>query len=327
MTMNSKLAFARWTSGCLIAVLGVGCAQIFGFDKLYEVAQGNTGGGGAGGEGGEGGNTGGGGAGGEGGTTSSTSGTSAGGGGAGGEGGAGGDAGGGGEGAGCPEPPMGDPTLELSMIDDMEDDNDTIIKVVDETNPRQGAWYVGNDGEGTQTPDVGEPFTMSILEPPRGDSTLAVHVEGDDLFSKWGALFGFQLNSASASNQGLYDASGYSGITFFAYADGPASTKVTVDVADVQTWSKGGICTTEGGGCDDHFTRVVTLKNCWTQFKVPFSALAQSSWGQQFEAIDLTKIWAIQFRFSASRAFSVWIDDVAFYKEPAPETEPEATTP
>ncbi|WP_437520684.1 carbohydrate binding domain-containing protein [Sorangium sp. So ce726] len=324
MTMNSKLAFVRWTSGCLIAVLGAGCAQIFGFDKLYEVAHGNTGGGGAGGEGGTGGaGTGGGGAGGEGSTTGSSSGSDTGGGGAGGEGGAGGNAGGGGEGAECGEPPTGDPTLELSVIDDMEDDNDTIIEVADETNPRQGAWYVANDGEGTQTPGVGEPFLMSLLEPARGDSTMAVHAVADDMFSGWGALFGFQVNSASPSEQGLYNASEFSGITFFGYADAGSTTKVLVDVVDVQTWRDGGICEK----CDDHFTKTITLTNCWTQIKVPFSTLKQSNWGQQFEAIDLTQIWAVQFRFNASRQFSVWIDDVAFYKDPPPETEPEATTP
>ena len=214
---------------------------------------------------------------------------------------------------------MGDPTLELSLIDDMEDDNDTIIKVPDETNPRQGAWYVANDGKGTQTPGVGEPFLMSLLEVPRGDSTLAVHVVADDLFEDWGSLFGFQVNSASQSKQGLYDASAFSGITFFAYADKGSSTKVTVDLVDVQTWREGGVCSDDGGGCDSHFTKIVTLTNCWTQFKVPFSQLAQASWGQQFDAIDLTKIWAVQFRFGASRQFSLWIDDVAFYKEPQAE--------
>ncbi|WP_437766455.1 carbohydrate binding domain-containing protein [Sorangium sp. So ce281] len=321
--MNSKLAFARWTGGCLIAVLGAGCAQIFGFDKLYEVAHGNTGG--AGGEGGTGGtDAGGGGAGGEGGT----GGTDAGGGGAGGEGGTGGtDTGGGGAGSECPEPPLGDPTLELSLIDDMEDDDHFIIEVKDETNPRRGLWFVANDGKGTQTPGVGEQFVMSLLESPRGDSTLAAHVVADDLFESWGALFGFQLNSPSSSQLGLYDASEFSGVTFFAYADGGSYNKVLVDIVDAQTWQDGEICTDADGGCSDHFTKTISLTNCWTQIKVPFASLKQSGWGQAFEAVDMTKIWAIQFRFAASRQFSVWIDDVAFYKEPAPETDPEATTP
>ncbi|CAN95105.1 putative membrane protein [Sorangium cellulosum So ce56] len=326
MTMNSKLAFARWTSGCLIAVLGVGCAQIFGFDKSYEVGKGGAGGGGEGGTGGT--DAGGGGAGGEGGEGGEGgAGGDAGGGGAGGEGGAGGDAGGGGEGAGCPEPPLGDPTLELSLIDDMEDDDHFIIEVEDETNPRRGLWFVANDGKGTQTPGVGEQFVMGLLEPPRGDSTLAAHVVADDLFESWGALFGFQLNSPSSSQLGLYNVSEFSGVTFFAYADEGSYNKVLVDVVDAQTWQDGGICTSADGGCSDHFTKTVTLTKCWTQIKVPFASLKQSGWGQAFDAPDLTQVWAVQFRFAASRQFSVWIDDVAFYKEPAPETEPGGTTP
>ncbi|WP_437939406.1 hypothetical protein [Sorangium sp. So ce341] len=317
MTLNKMLAFARWSGGCAIAMLGLGCAQIFGFDKSYGLGL-DGGGAGAGGEdrgegGAGGGGAGGAGAGGEGaGAGGEGAGTGGGGGGAGtggGGGGAGGD--GGGAGAGCvEEPPTGEP-MDLSLIDDMEDGDGTIISLNDAENPRRGAWFVGNDDLGTQEPGKNETFFMTAIEPPRGSSLSAAYSEADDKFTDWGALFGFRLNSnETETNPGVYDASEFRGITFFARADSGSSTKVLVDVVDVQTWNKGGICTQ----CDDHFTKIVTLTPCWTQYKVAFSELKQSGWGQAFEAVDLTKVWGIQFRFGARSPFKLWIDDVAFYR-------------
>ncbi|XXX78786.1 hypothetical protein WMF30_08415 [Sorangium sp. So ce134] len=315
MNLNRMLAFARCTGGCVIAVLGLGCAQIFGFDKSYEIKSDGLGAAGAGGEAGAAGNggdggSGGAGAGGEGAGAGGAGG--AGGGGAGGAG-AGGEAGGGGAGGGCGEPPAGEP-LDLSLLDDMEDGDGAIISLNDAENPRRGAWFVGNDGLGTQKPAKNETFFMTPIEPPRGNSLSAVYSEADDKFTDWGALFGFRLNNnKTETNPGVYDASEFRGITFFARADSGPSTKVLVDVVDVQTWSGGGICV-NNGQCDDHFTKIVTLTPCWTQYKVAFAELKQSGWGQAFEAVDLTKLWGIQFRFGARTRFNIWIDDVAFYR-------------
>ncbi|WP_437572027.1 hypothetical protein [Sorangium sp. So ce542] len=133
---------------------------------------------------------------------------------------------------------------------------------------------------------------MAAIEPPRGSSLSAAYSEADDKFTDWGALFGFRLNSNEMeTNPGVYDTPEFRGITFFARADSGASTEVLVDVVDAQTWNKGGVCTR----CDDHFTKIVTLTPCWTQYKVAFSELKQSGWGQAFAAVDLTKVWSIQF--------------------------------
>ncbi|AUX29473.1 MULTISPECIES: carbohydrate binding domain-containing protein [Sorangium] len=202
--------------------------------------------------------------------------------------------------------------MDLSLIDDMEDGDGAIIPLDDAENPRRGAWFVGNDDLGTQKPAKNETFFMTSIEPPRGGSLSAAHSEADDKFTSWGALFGFRLNSnQTETNPGVYDASEFRGITFFARADSGSSTKVLVDVVDVQTWNKGGICSTQ---CDDHFNKIVTLTPCWTQYKIAFSELKQSGWGQAFAAVDLTKVWGIQFRFGARSGFNIWIDDVAFYR-------------
>ncbi|WP_437598605.1 fibronectin type III domain-containing protein [Sorangium sp. So ce590] len=49
------------------------------------------------------------------------------------------------------EPPAGDP-LDLSLLDDMEDGDGTIIPLEDAENPRRGLWCSGNDDMGTQCP-------------------------------------------------------------------------------------------------------------------------------------------------------------------------------
>ncbi|WP_437961232.1 hypothetical protein WME76_17420 [Sorangium sp. So ce119] len=301
----------RHASVCVIAMTWIGCAQIFGFDKEYLVIEGPGTGGAGGGSASSSGTGGAGGAGGAGGGD-------AGGGGAGGEGAGGagagaGGAGGGGAGGGCVvEMPAGEPPTSPLLIDDMEDGDNTIIPVEDEVNPRRGYWYVANDANGLQNPAAGD-FYMSELELPRGDSTWAVNVDADEGFTSWGALFGVRLNTDEAGTEGLYDASGFRGISFWAYAESGSYARMIVDAADVQTWEDGGICGTKGT-CDDHFRMIVALTPCWKYYEVPFADLKQTGWGEKFEAVDVTQLWAIQFRFNAKQQFNVWVDDVAFYK-------------
>ncbi|WP_437515417.1 hypothetical protein [Sorangium sp. So ce1099] len=295
-------------SVCVIAISGIGCDQASGLDRddlsVEEHEAENTGAEGAGA-----GDAGAGAAGGE----------SAGGGdaGAGGAGAGGGDAGAGGAGAGgagggcvveLPASETADPSL---LIDDMEDDNGKIITHEDPENPRRGFWYVANDGKGRQIPENG--FFMSPLELPRGDSGRAARSEADDGFTSWGAIFGFKLNDTGNATSGLYDASAFRGFGFWAYAESGSHDQVVVDVVDAQTWQDGGICGVEDS-CNDHFNMVVTLTPCWKYYEISFSELKQQGWGQQFDAVDVTRVSGIQFRFGARLGFAVWIDDISFLR-------------
>ncbi|WP_437564164.1 hypothetical protein [Sorangium sp. So ce542] len=283
----------RHASVCVIAMSWVGCAQIFGFDKEYLVVEdqgiGGTGSGGAG--------------------SSGTGGT-----GGGGAGGAGAGAGGaGGAGGGCVvEMPAGEAPTAPLLIDDMEDGDNNIIPIEDEANPRRGYWFAANDTNGEQHPAPGN-FYMSELELPRGDSTSAVNTEADNGFTQWGALVGLLLNTDEAGTESVYDASGFRGIAFWAYAESDSYARMIVDVADVQTWRAGGICGINGL-CDDHFRMIVALTPCWKYYEVPFADLKQTGWGEKFDAVDVTQLWAIQFRFSSGQRFNIWVDDVAFYE-------------
>ncbi|WP_159397264.1 hypothetical protein [Sorangium cellulosum] len=200
-------------------------------------------------------------------------------------------------------------TLELSMIDDMEDGNIGILKG-DGATPRQGAWFTYSDGSegGAQEPsDLAE--LVAAMMPARGDSERAVHTSGNDLFTKWGAGTGFRLNGA------YYDATDYRGITFWARAEEGSPTGLSVTFVDQQTDPGGGICGDKKGQvpCFDHFHTSVPLTSDWKHFKVPVGCLVQTGYGL-FEAPAQDRIQAIQFSFGPGQAFDFWIDDVAFYK-------------
>ncbi|AGP34002.1 hypothetical protein BE04_46170 [Sorangium cellulosum] len=208
--------------------------------------------------------------------------------------------------------PAGEAPTPPLLIDDMEDGNNTIIPLEDEANPRRGYWFAANDMNGLQLPAAGD-FYMSRLELPRGDSAWAVNSEADNGFTQWGALIGFLLNADEGGTERVYDASGFRGIAFWAYAESGSYARMIVDVADVQTWRNGGICGTDGK-CDDHFRTIVNLTPCWKYYEVPFADLKQTGWGEQFDAVDVTQLWAIQFRFNSGQKFNIWVDDVAFYE-------------
>lgn len=315
MKTKTLQAFIGFTGQCAIAMLGLGCAQIFGFDKTYESEGEGSGGGTVGsGEPSGGGET----------VVGSTTGSSAtgsgagdeaagGGGGIGGGGIGGGGTGGGGTGGAGPcevlEVRPGE-ALDLSMIDDMEDGNLQILPGDDMNPPRSGDWFMDNDGspEGIHEPDI-EADLMTSLDPPRGDSRMALHTRANDRFTAYGASVAVFLN-----DDDFYDASGYRGITFWARAEEGSSRRLKVMFIDRQTRPTGGICDEAAGECYDHFHRPVTLTSDWKHFKIPAECLKQGGYGKQFDAPLLDQLWGLYFSFEANQAFDIWIDDVAFYR-------------
>ncbi|WP_437808570.1 hypothetical protein [Sorangium sp. So ce1078] len=296
-------------------MLGLGCAQIFGFDKTYEPAGGVSGGGGApDGDGGggrdsaaDGGGAGVGGgaaASGTGGATASGTGGAT----ASGTGGAAGGGGGGGDPCEVLEVMPGE-VLSLSMIDDMEDE-DLAIPEGDVENPRSGDWFMDHDEsmEGIHEPEI-EADLMSALDPPRGDSLVALHTSANDGFRVWGAGVAVFVNSDD-----YYDASAYRGVTFWARAEEGSSRRLKVMFVDRQTRHMGGICDNENDRCNDHFHKHVTLANDWKHFKVPAECLGQEGFGEQFDAPALDQLWGLYFSFGPRQEFELWIDDVAFYR-------------
>jgi hypothetical protein len=199
-------------------------------------------------------------------------------------------------------------SFDGSPIDNMEDSDGSIIT----TDGRAGAWYTYNDetAAGTQEPTMGSDFAMTPVDPPRESSSYAARTVGSG-FITWGAGLGVEI-----ADGGAYDASGFTGIRFFAKA-GPDGTKnIRFGVSEITTLPEGGLCDEAADTCYDHFGNDLTLTEDWQEFVLPFSGMAQAAWGTPSPAgaIDATQLYALEFSTETSGAFDFWIDDVAFYR-------------
>ncbi|MGK3983102.1 hypothetical protein WME99_08680 [Sorangium sp. So ce136] len=204
----------------------------------------------------------------------------------------------------------GSPPEDGPLIDDMEDGNNVIA----EAGGRVGYWYVFNDETegGQQVPAAENRFAMTHLDPARGESTTAACSRGSG-FEGWGAGFGFDLNVLSSGEKTAYDASGYTGIKFWAKV-GPTSARTAkVMISDQSTAPEGGVCTTTG--CNDNWAKPLALTEQWKEFTIPFAALAQEGWGDPSAtyAIDASQLYSIQLQFNTVPEFDLCIDDITFY--------------
>ncbi len=126
---------------------------------------------------------------------------------------------------------------------------------------------------------------------------------GDPLF----AGMGFSLTDP----KGLYDATEYTGVSFYAKV-GPGSTKaVRLKVPDADTDPAGKKCTE----CFNDFGADLTLTEQWHKYTIPFATMKQmEGWGSpQPSAIDKSKLYGVQWQVAAQGAnYDIWVDDVQF---------------
>lgn len=191
-----------------------------------------------------------------------------------------------------------------NVIDDMEDNDGAILTV----EGRQGYWYTYNDATGKQTPEAMAPFSMSAPIKPRTGSKFAANTKGSG-FTVYGAGMGFDLSAMGTTKSG-YDASKYTGITFYAMAGAGGDKTLRVNVADKNTAPEAATCTK----CNDHFGSTILLTEDWQQYTIKFSEMKQQQFGDPQPAITPTALYSIQFQTGTKVTFDVWIDDVAFSK-------------
>jgi len=189
------------------------------------------------------------------------------------------------------------------LIDDLNDGDRLIPKL----NGRVGAWADSGDGTpgGSMYPDPTAPFVPTDTGDPC--RKYAAYVKGTG-FSDSGARLWVGLGAP-------YDASRYTGISFWARTDVGTSPALRVAFPDKDTQPEGGICQTNVTGptqCYDHYGFRLNLTSTWTKYTITFKELSQDGWGLQGSAFDPASLFEIQFQISVNATFSMWIDDLAF---------------
>lgn len=230
------------------------------------------------------------------------------GGGSGGGGGGGGGVGGGGGGGGG----GGSATVSIApmdMIEAFDQGGDAIM--TGGTPPRAGFWYTYHDATagGMMTHPVGG---FSPEATGHDGTGFAAHIAGSG-FTDWGAGFACNFNDPGMVGDGgaapamPYDASGFSGIAFWAKAAAP--TKVRVSFPDKDTDMRGGVCTK----CNDHFGADVFVSTDWAQYVVKFSAVKQGGWsGVIVPSFNAKAVYGLQYQVPPSAPFDVWLDEIGF---------------
>jgi hypothetical protein len=189
------------------------------------------------------------------------------------------------------------------LIDDLNDGDRFVPRI----NGRVGSWTDSHDGTpgGVMSPDPVDPFVPTQTGDPC--RKYAAYVKGMG-FSDWGANLWFGLGAP-------YDASKYSGISFWARVDSATSLVLRVAFPDKDTQPDGGICKTNVTGptaCYDHYGTRITLTSSWKKLTLAFKDLSQDGWGLQGTAFDPASLYEVLFEIPVNAAFSIWIDDVAF---------------
>jgi endoglucanase len=195
---------------------------------------------------------------------------------------------------------------EAALIDDGEDGNNQAAPA----GGRGGYWYTFKDaGSTTVEPQAGAygggAFTMS---------------EGGHA-SSWAARFRGKVGTGAVVYSGLgvnfvdpkdqYDASKYTGVSFWARRAESSTGKVRLKVPDVNTDKVAGVCTE----CFNDFGADFTFTTEWKQYVVPFKAMRQlAGWGAPRKPhITAEKVYGLQWQVQVPGAnYDIYIDDVKF---------------
>jgi endoglucanase len=201
-------------------------------------------------------------------------------------------------------PPTSAVPCSECVIDDAADTNDQIAV----QDGRSGYWYTFVDSVGsTISPPAGHKFIQSrggAHELPYAARMMGrVSASGNPQQ----AGMGFNFTNPRAA----YDASKYTGVSFYAKAGAGSQTRVRLDVPDVDTDPQGNVCT----ACLNDFGVVLELTDQWQKFTVPFAQMNQlEGWGSpQKDQIDKAKLYGIEWEVvQPGASYDVWVSDVEF---------------
>jgi len=187
-----------------------------------------------------------------------------------------------------------------AVIDDVED-NDSQIAVQD---GRGGYIYAYTDESGTTISPSTDGFSASAGGAE--GSGYSMRIAGTT--AKSGEIYagvGFNFTQADAP----YDASAYRSISFYAKVGEGTSPHVRIQVADVNTDPKGGVCSE----CYNDFGAPLILTTEWKKYTIPFADLKQQSgWGDPTPpAVETSKLIGVKWQVATPGAeYDLWVDNV-----------------
>lgn len=194
-----------------------------------------------------------------------------------------------------------------ALIDDGDDgDNQTLV-----VGFRGGYWYTFAEGEDTSVwPVAGAKGGTFEMSPGGAEGTpFGARFKGQVGLGDGIKLAGMGMNFLDP--KGPYDASEYSGISFWAKA-GPGSTKnIRLKVPDIKTDPDGKKCSE----CFNDFGMNLTLTEEWKHYRISFKQLKQlPGWGSpKAFSIDASTLFGIQIQVDdKGKPFDIWMDQLRF---------------
>jgi len=121
---------------------------------------------------------------------------------------------------------------------------------------------------------------------------------------------GFNL-SQSTTGACPYDASAFSGITFWAKAAAPLQARLNIVTAETQASRDGGACTS---GCNNYFGIPFAVAAVWQKYTFAFTDLSRRTGGAdaQVAAFDATRVMSVEFQVPGRAAFDLSVTDISF---------------
>jgi Glycoside hydrolase family 44/Carbohydrate binding domain len=189
------------------------------------------------------------------------------------------------------------------LIDDLATGNGQIAL----RDGRNGFWFTMADGaEGTLWPTPAA-FQTVLGSGPRGGYAARMYGSG---FTSWGALLAVSFSQAQ-TGPCAYDASAFSGVTFWARSATPAIIRVNLATAATQETRDGGAC---AGTCSNDFGTPIALATVWQKYTIAFTDLTQRNPGSDAAtaAFDPTQLTELQFVAASGNAFDISVTDLSF---------------
>jgi hypothetical protein len=189
------------------------------------------------------------------------------------------------------------------LIDDLATGNGQIAL----RDGRNGLWFTMADGaEGTLWPAPAA-FQTVLGSGPRGGYAARMYGSG---FTTWGAALAVSFSQAQ-TGPCPFDASAFSGITFWARSATPTIIRVNLATVATQQTRDGGAC---AGTCSNDYGTPIALVAAWQKYTIAFTDLTQRSLGSDAAtvAFDPTQLTELQFVAAPGKTFDISVTDLSF---------------